>query len=117
MSVVKKNDFRFVFGLEKVIDEISNRQILETIKTVIGEFGFVLEVIENITKNDGRKSIRINNYFIDLDNTIIELLNLTSRDYFDDIVNGVPSTFSEDTNFKENDDENSDDEEEFEIEY
>jgi hypothetical protein len=26
MSVVKNNDFRFVFGLEKVIEEISNRQ-------------------------------------------------------------------------------------------
>jgi hypothetical protein len=45
-----------------------------------------------------------------LDNTIIELLNFNSRDYFDDIVDGVPSTFSEDTNFKENDDENSEDE-------
>ena len=41
------------------------------------------------------------------------MLNLTSRDYFDDIVDGVPSSFIED-NY---DDENSDDEEEIEIDY
>ena len=41
------------------------------------------------------------------------MLNLTSRDYFDDIVDGVPSSFIEDCN----DDENSDDEQEIEIEY
>jgi hypothetical protein len=41
------------------------------------------------------------------------MLNLTSRDYFDDIVDGVPSSFSEDYNFEENDDENSEDEVEY----
>ena len=41
------------------------------------------------------------------------MLNLTSRDYFDDIIDGVPSTFSED-NYAE---EHSDDEQEIEIEY
>ena len=93
--------------------EISNRQFLETIKKVIGEFGFVLEVVESFSKEDN-KSIRRNTYFIDLDNTIIDLLNLTSRDYFDDIIDGVSTTFNED-NY--NDENSSDDEEEFEIDY
>ena len=109
MSVVKNNDFRFVFGLEKVNDEISNRQFLETIKKVIGEFGFVLEVVQKFVR-DEENNVNYNNiYFVDLDNTIIELLNLNSRDYFDDIIDGVPSSFSEDSNFEENDDENSED--------
>jgi hypothetical protein len=63
MSVVKNNDFRFVFGLEKVIDDISNRQFLETIKKVIGEFGFVLEVVQNIFR-DITKTNYENIYFI-----------------------------------------------------
>jgi len=101
--------------LEKVNEEISNRQFLETIKKVIGEFGFVLEVERNDTTsiiNNNKQTIHTNIYFIDLDNTIIELLNLTSRDYFDDIVDGVPSSFIEDCY-----DENSSDDEEIEIDY
>ena len=45
------------------VQEISNRQYLETIKKVIGEFGFTLNVVENITTtyNKGiKKSIQIN---------------------------------------------------------
>ena len=109
MSVVKNNDFRFVFGLEKINEEVSNRQFLETVKKVIGEFGFVLEVVQNIFR-DITKTNYENIYFIDLDNTIIELLNLNSRDYFDDIIDGVQSSFSEDYNFEENNDEISEDE-------
>jgi len=58
--------------------------------------------------------MRGNTYVIDLDITIIELLNLSTRDYFDDIVNGVSSSFNEDAydNEKSNDSEyfESDDE-------
>jgi hypothetical protein len=42
--------------------------------------------------------------------SIIELLNLTSRDYFDDIMNGVPSNFNEDVY----DDEWSNEDDDFE---
>ena len=38
------------------------------------------------------------------------MLNLNSRDYFDDIIDRFPSSFSEDSNLGENDDENSEDE-------
>jgi len=116
MSVVKTNDFRFVFGLEKVNEEISNRQFLETIKKIIGEFGFVLEVVEKIStiyEKNIKKSIQINTYFIDLDNTIIELLNLTSRDYFDDIIDEVHNSFIDDLD----DDEDSNGEQEIELDY
>jgi len=116
MSVVKNSEFRFVFGLEKINEEISNRQFLETIKKVIGEFGFVLDVVQRdirIVINNIAKTNHENIYFIDLDNTIIDLLNLTSRDYFDDIIDGVSSSFNEDSNFEEKDNENSEDEVEY----
>jgi len=98
MPVIKDKEFRFNFGLDKVEGEITNRQFLETIKKVISEFGFVLDVVEKFTtinENNIRKSIQINNYLIDLDNCILELLNLATRDYFDDIVDGVSSSFNE----------------------
>jgi len=116
MSVVKNSEFRFVFGLEKINEEISNRQFLETIKKVIGEFGFVLEVVENFSKDD-RKCIRQNTYFIDLDNTIIELLNLTTRDYFDDIVDDVNNIDDLDDLDNLDDNEEISSEEEIELDY
>jgi hypothetical protein len=102
--------------LDKVTGEITNRQFLETLKKVISEFGFVIDVIDNITtiyEQNIKKTIHNNTYLIDLDNTIIELLNLTSRDYFDDIMNGVPSNFSDaydDEKSNEDDDFESDEE-------
>ena len=114
MSVVKNNDFRFVFGLEKINEEISNRQFLETIKKVIGEFGFVLLVIPNIFKDNNNKTNFENTYVVDLDNTIIELLNLTSRDYFDDIVDGLNNIDDLD-DLDENEDSSG--EEEIELDY
>ena len=110
MPVIKDKEFRFNFGLDKVTGEITNRQFLETLKKVISEFGFVIDVVENIMKDDNRKSMRGNTYVIDLDITIIELLNLSTRDYFDDIVNGVSSNFNENVY----DDEKSNDSEYFE---
>jgi hypothetical protein len=35
------------------------------------------------------------------------MLNLNYRNYFDGIIDGVPSSFSEDSNFEENEDEKS----------
>jgi len=110
MPVIKDKEFRFNFGLDKVTGEITNRQFLETLKKVISEFGFVIDVVENIMKDDNRKSMRGNTYVIDLDITIIELLNLSTRDYFDDIVNGVSSNFNENVY----DDEKSNEDDDFE---
>jgi len=45
------------------------------------------------------------------------MLNLTSRDYFDDIVDGVHSSFIEDCNDDENDNENDNENSEDEVEY
>jgi len=45
--------------------------------------------------------------------SIIELLNLTSRDYFDDIMNGVPSNFNEESYEEEKSNEDSENEIEF----
>jgi len=84
-----------LFNLDKGEQEISNRQYLETLKKIISEYGFTIIVNEIITKSDDRKSQRIYNYFIDLDISIIELLNNTSRDYADDIIDGVPSNYNE----------------------
>jgi hypothetical protein len=53
-------------------------------------------VVENITTtyNKGiKKSIQINNYFIDLDTTILEYINLRTRDYITDIIDDIPSNF------------------------
>ena len=87
--------FNMLFNLDKGEQEISNRQYLETLKKIISEYGFTIIVNEIITKSDDRKSQRIYNYFIDLDISIIELLNNTSRDYADDIIDGVPSNYNE----------------------
>ena len=75
--------------------EISNRQYLETLKKIISEYGFTIIVNETFPKNDSRKTVQVNTYFVDLDTSIIELLNNTSRDYADDIIDGVPSNYNE----------------------
>ena len=113
MQVVKDKEFRFNFGLDKVEGEITNRQFLETIKKVISEFGFVLDVRQKFLRDEHNNIIYYNTYLIDLDNTILELLNLTSRDYFDDIVDGVSSTFNEDAYDEEKSNKNSENEIEF----
>lgn len=104
MTVIKDEDFRFAFGLEKLTKEISNRQYLETIKKVIGEFGFTLNVVQkNTTTTTGniRSTIHNNTYFIDLDTTILEYINLRTRDYITDILDEVSSGFIQSTDDEE----------------
>ena len=106
LPIIKTKDFRFTFNLDKINsnEDITHRQFLETIKKIINEFGFVLEVVQKDTRiiiNNIPRTNHENIYFIDLDECILELLNLTTRDYFDDIVDGVPSTFEQDENDNE----------------
>ena len=95
LPTIKDKEFRMLFNLDKGEQEISNRQYLETLKKIISEYGFTIIVNETFPKNDSRKTVQVNTYFIDLDISIIELLNNTSRDYADDIIDGVPSNYNE----------------------
>ena len=100
MTVIKDEDFRFAFGLEKLTKEISNRQYLETIKKVIGEFGFTVNVFQKDTSIiEGIKKITVHSSFflIDLDTTILEYINLRTRDYITDILDEVSSGFIQPT--------------------
>lgn len=89
LPVIKSGDFRFVFNLGKINgnESISDRQILETIKKVIAEYGFVLDVIRNTIRDAENNSQykHVNTYLIDLDETLIELFNSQTRSYYDQI--------------------------------
>ena len=98
LPIIKEKQFRFIFNLDKIKldDDITNRQFLETIKKVINEFGFTIEVFQKDTRimvNNVPKTNHENVYFIDLDECILELLNFTTRDYIDDILDNIPSSF------------------------
>jgi hypothetical protein len=87
--LIKERDFRMTFDLEKLKGELSDRMFLETIKRVIEEFGFIIvlnQTVNTTYENNKKISNRINSYFIDLDISIIELLNFSTRDYIDDII-------------------------------
>jgi len=84
--LIKERDFRMTFDLEKLKGELSDRMFLETIKKVIDEFGFTVVLNQTTVKSENRKLVQINSYFVDLDISIIELLNFSTRDYIDDII-------------------------------
>ena len=87
--LIKDRDFRMTFDLEKIKGEVTDRMFLETIKKVIDEFGFTVVLNQTVNtnyENNKKTSSRTNSYFIDLDISIIELLNFSTRDYIDDII-------------------------------
>jgi hypothetical protein len=89
LTLFTQTEFRLIFDLDKITGNISDRLFLETIKKVICEFGFVITITSTLIpkyENNIRKINRVNSYFIDLDDTIIELLHMSSRDYADDII-------------------------------
>jgi hypothetical protein len=88
LPTIKSQDFRFVFNLGKLEDELSDRKILEIIKKIINEFGFVLHVIKKFTtiiEKGKKKTIHNNLYLIDLDEPLIDLFNRETRIYYDEI--------------------------------
>lgn len=112
LPIIKDKQFRFTFNLDKITNdtEITPRQFLETIKKVINEFGFIIDVSQKFNKvviNNIPKTNYENTYFLDLDECILELFNLTSRDYFDDIVDGVPTTQDDDIENYDSDNDNN----------
>lgn len=88
LPTIKSQDFRFVFNLGKLDEELSDRKVLEIIKKVIYEFGFVLHVLQKdttIIENGKKKTIHNNLYLIDLDEPLIDLFNRETRIYYDEI--------------------------------
>lgn len=87
--LILDSDFRFVFDLGKTENTLSDRQILETIKKIISQFGFVLEVfrksVKQINETNNEDIFHENTYLIDLDISLIELFNQDTRYYFDEI--------------------------------
>jgi hypothetical protein len=88
-KMILSNDFRQVFELPKLKSkEISDKAILECIKSVIGEYGFEINIISNIiTSYEDNKKInkRENSYYIDLNSSIIEIYNKEIFDIVDEI--------------------------------
>jgi hypothetical protein len=94
------HDFRMTCDLNKLQPNtiLTDREFLETLKYTIGEFGFTISIKQTVTteyNNNKKISQRINSYFIDLDISIIELLNITSRDYIQDIIDEAIITDTE----------------------
>ena len=78
-KMILTNDFRQVFDLPKLKSKvISAKAILECIKSVIGEYGFeinIIAVISTIYKDGEKKNKRENKYFVDLIPSIIDIYN------------------------------------------
>jgi hypothetical protein len=88
LPIIKSQDFRFIFNIGKLEEQLSDRKVLEIIKKVIYEFGFVLHVIKNFTTiydNGNKKTVFVNNYLIDLDEPLIDLFNRKTHIYYDEI--------------------------------
>ena len=51
----------------------SDRQLLEWLKTGLKHFGLIIDVISNVIKIADRKSSKIYNYLIDLNDEMVEL--------------------------------------------
>ena len=82
-KMILTNDFRQVFDLPKLKNKIiSAKAILECIKTIIGEYGFEINIIATTLKfYEGEKRIskRENKYYIDL---IPSIINIYNRELF-----------------------------------
>lgn len=76
-KIVIDKDFRQIFDLPKLKKkEITEREILETIKKVIGEYGFQVNIVADIKttyKDEKKINKRENKYFIDLIPSIIDM--------------------------------------------
>jgi len=71
---------------------MTDRECLECIKNVISTFGFVLVIVDKpktIKENNIRKTIRCYEYFIDLDNCIIDIYNKKLFDYIENLIDIV----------------------------
>ena len=104
MTVIKDEDFRFAFGLEKLTKEISNRHYLVTIMKFIGEFLFtIIYGREDTSIMEGTKKITVHSsyFLIDLDTTILEYINLRTLDYITDILDEISSGFIQPTDDEE----------------
>jgi len=78
-KMILTHDFRQVFDLPKLKSKvISAKAILECIKSIIGEYGFEINIIVNTLKyyeGDKRISKRENKYYVDLIPSIIDVYN------------------------------------------
>jgi hypothetical protein len=78
-KIILNQDFRQVFDLPKLKSKIiSAKAILECIKSVIGEYGFeinIIAVVTTIYKDGVKTNKRENKYYVDLIPSIINVYN------------------------------------------
>jgi hypothetical protein len=70
--LLSNREFRQLFDLEKLKSKMSDRQYLETLKSIIYDYGFEFK-IESKRIKENKKQRRINSYNISLCSNILEL--------------------------------------------
>ena len=81
-------EFRQVFNLPKIKKELGTRATLECIKSIIGEFGFVVNINKkyiHIIENNKRQTVEDYTYYIDLSLSIIDYYNCKLYNFFDNL--------------------------------
>lgn len=89
--LLENNDNRMLFELAKLEPNTSDRKVLEILKKIIGEFGFVIKSIQKDSKifeNGSWKTGYCTNYLIDLEEEMIDLFNRNTNFDIDQIING-----------------------------
>lgn len=98
-NMLNNRDFRITFVLGKTNTQLSDRKLLETIKKVIAEFGFVLDVIRTdyrVHENGIWTTKFYNKYLIDLDDEIIDFFNRNTRYSLDELIDGDDTIYIND---------------------
>jgi hypothetical protein len=88
-TLLENNDNRMLFELGKLEPNTTDRKLLEIVKKIIGEFGFVIETIRvfNKTLENGTWVTGCdNNYLIDLEEEMIDLFKRTTNFNIDEII-------------------------------
>lgn len=122
-TLLENNDNRILFELGKLEPNTSDRKILEMVKKIIGEFGFVINTIEMFSRTNENGVWKTNytscNYLIDLEEEMIDLFNRTTSFDIEQIIDGDDEIYMNDYHEGEIEDdmvmEDSDSESEVEL--
>jgi hypothetical protein len=112
-----------LFELGKLEPNTSDRKVLEMVKKIIGEFGFVIESNQvfnrHLENGIWKTEYSTTNYLIDLEEEMIDLFNRTTSFDIDQIIDGDDEVYMNDYHDGEIEDdmvmEDSDSESEVEL--
>jgi len=122
-TLLENNDNRMLFELGKLEPNTSDRKVLEMVKKIIGEFGFVIESTQvfnrHLENGIWKTGYSTTNYLIDLEEEMIDLFNRTTSFDIDQIIDGDDEVYMNDYHDGEIEDdmvmEDSDSESEVEL--